>query len=136
MGNPRDTLDERNPAPPGMYRTLQLMGWTTYQLVQDFGHQWYDNFRKVDLSLFQVPAVCVGLGMPSNILDPKCLESELQEKRIFMKYAFLLLFLGGEGYQNMGVSKNRGTPKWMVKIMENPIKMDDLGVPLFSETPI
>ena len=27
----------------------------------------------------------------------------------------------------MGVSKNRGTPKWMVKIRENPIKMDDLG---------
>ena len=23
----------------------------------------------------------------------------------------------------------------MVKIMENPIKMDDLGVPLFLETP-
>ena len=23
----------------------------------------------------------------------------------------------------VGVSKNRGTPKWMVKIMENPIKM-------------
>ena len=35
----------------------------------------------------------------------------------------------------MGVSKNRGTPKWMVKIMEHPIKMDDLGVRLFSETP-
>ncbi len=36
----------------------------------------------------------------------------------------------------MGVSKNRGgPPKWMVKIMENPIKMDDLGVPLFLETP-
>ena len=32
---------------------------------------------------------------------------------------------------DMGVSENRGTPKWMVKIMENPIKMDDLGVPLF-----
>ena len=28
----------------------------------------------------------------------------------------------------MGVSKNSGTPKWMVKIMENPIKMDDLEV--------
>ena len=28
----------------------------------------------------------------------------------------------------MDVSKNRGgSPKWMVKIMENPIKMDDLG---------
>ena len=36
----------------------------------------------------------------------------------------------------MDVSKNRGTPKWMVKIMENPIKMNDLGVPLFLETPI
>ena len=36
----------------------------------------------------------------------------------------------------MGVSKNGGTPKWMVKIMENPIKMDDLGVPPFKETSI
>ncbi len=34
--------------------------------------------------------------------------------------------------QEMGVSKNSGTPKW---IMENPIKMDDLGAPLFLETP-
>ena len=33
----------------------------------------------------------------------------------------------------MGVSKNKGTPKWMV-YKEHPIKMDDLGVPLFSET--
>ena len=37
----------------------------------------------------------------------------------------------------MGVSKNKGNPpKWMVKIMENPIKMDDLGVPLFLEISI
>ena len=27
-------------------------------------------------------------------------------------------------------------PKWMVKIMENPVKIDDFGVPLFLETPI
>ena len=39
--------------------------------------------------------------------------------------------------KNMDVSKNMGTPKWMVKIMEILINMDDLGgVPLFLETPI
>ena len=38
--------------------------------------------------------------------------------------------------QYMGVSKNKGTPKWMVYIMEHLTKMDDLGVPLFSETSI
>jgi len=35
--------------------------------------------------------------------------------------------------EHVGVSKNRGTPKW---IMEIPIKLDDLGVPPFSETPM
>ena len=39
-------------------------------------------------------------------------------------------------FGHLDVSKNIGTAKWMVKIMENPIKMDDLGVPLFLETPI
>ena len=30
--------------------------------------------------------------------------------------------------KDMDVSKNRGgPPKWMVKIMETPIRMDDLG---------
>ena len=47
--------------------------------------------------------------------------------------------LGGESSWscdlNLDVSKNNGTPKWMIKNMENPIKMDDLGVPLFLETP-
>ena len=38
----------------------------------------------------------------------------------------------------MGVEPKIGVfpPIWMVKIMENPIKMDDLGVPLFSDTSI
>ena len=35
----------------------------------------------------------------------------------------------------MDVSKSNGTPKWMV-YNGNPIKMDDLEVPLFLETPI
>ena len=39
----------------------------------------------------------------------------------------------------MGVNPKIGgkPPKWMVEIMVvNPIKMDDLGVPLFLETPM
>ena len=38
----------------------------------------------------------------------------------------------------MGVEPKTGgkPPKWMVKIMENPIKIHDLGVPLFLETSI
>ena len=36
---------------------------------------------------------------------------------------------GSESYGYMGVSKNRGgPPEWMVKIMENPIKVHDFGV--------
>ena len=38
----------------------------------------------------------------------------------------------------MGVEQKIGgkPQKWMVKIMENPINIDDLGVPLFLETPL
>ena len=36
-------------------------------------------------------------------------------------------------YKHVGVSMNGGTPKWMVHmfIWEIPLKIDDLGVPLF-----
>ena len=36
----------------------------------------------------------------------------------------------------LGVSKNRGTPKWMVYNGKTLLKWIDLGVPLFFETPI
>ena len=38
-------------------------------------------------------------------------------------------------FEDVDVFKNRGTPQWMVNIMENPIKIDDL-FPLFLETPM
>ena len=53
--------------------------------------------------------------------------------------ALICSFKGGISMYHMYVSKNRGVypPKWMVKIMENPIKMDDLGVPvIFGNTHI
>jgi len=36
-----DTVDARNPAPPCMVETLYIIGYTTYQLVQDFFHPQY-----------------------------------------------------------------------------------------------
>ncbi len=35
----------------------------------------------------------------------------------------------------MGVEPKIGVPQYGWFIMENPIEMDDLGVPLFLETP-
>ena len=49
---------------------------------------------------------------------------------------FMGVFVENGCISNIGVSKTRGTLKWMVKIMETPLKMDDLGVPLFLETSI
>ena len=43
--------------------------------------------------------------------------------------------LNRPNWKHMGISKNSGIPKWMVH-HGKPIKMGDLGVPLFSETPI
>ena len=52
-----------------------------------------------------------------------------------MQLGDLQQFANGEKKQTSGtgtgVSKNSGTPKWMVY----NVKMDDLGVPLFLETP-
>ena len=41
IGKMSDTVDGWNPAPPGMYETLKIMGNVPYQLVQDFFHQQY-----------------------------------------------------------------------------------------------
>ena len=40
--------------------------------------------------------------------------------------------------KHLGISKNSGTPKWMVKIRENPIKHGMIwgGTPIFGSTPI
>jgi len=45
LGELCDTVDRKNPAPPGMYKSLQILGQTAYQLVQDFSHQQYWDLR-------------------------------------------------------------------------------------------
>ena len=41
--NSGDTVDGRNPAPARTYKSLKIMGYFPYQLVQDFFHQHYHN---------------------------------------------------------------------------------------------
>ena len=73
----------------------------------------------------------MGNGLP--VAEGRHPPSTPRNKRLLTDASSLLAkFL----QQLRGVSKNRGgPPKWMVKIMENPIKMYDLELPLFSETP-
>ena len=54
------------------------------------------------------------------------------------KFGPHLLLLLAKHTRDMDVSKNRGgkPPKMDGFIRENPIKIDDLGVSLFLETPI
>ena len=59
------TVDGRNPAPPDMYETLQIMRYLPYQLVQDFFHQQYGG------------VVFVGTGQESPSNRPKTLVVEM-----------------------------------------------------------
>ena len=56
-------------------------------------------------------------------------------KSLHRKWLVDHFYISIEKHAYSGVSKNKGTPKWMV-YNENPIKIDDLEVPPFSETSI
>ena len=67
----------------------------------------------------------------------RCLETHLSDQQSILglensSIGHVTLYVVAD----VAVSKNRGTPKWMVYFMENPIKIDDLGVQLFWDTPM
>ena len=52
------SVDGRHPKqPPGMYKTLQIMGYSPYQLVQDFFHQPYVHEKNMNVSIQILPCV-------------------------------------------------------------------------------
>ena len=63
-------------------------------------------------------------------------QKNLQDSNAPNSTPFARFFLHPDFKHDMGVSKNRGTPKWGLYIVENLFKMDDLGEALFSETSI
>ena len=81
------------------------------------------SFSKVRLSAY----VYFSDGIFLSLDDFQALH-EVTKKLTSYAGSSVCFFLGGSEIQkleicnfDMGVSKNGGTPKWMVKIMENPL---------------
>ena len=88
------------------------------------GHLWIGsicNDRRVthlvwSLFLFEIAAFCF-----LNARSLAAVVRPLTDQGYLVSRVLLLRYIIGI-YIYMGVSKKRGTPKWMVKMMENPIK--------------
>ncbi len=91
--------------------------------MQEFFHQLWFFFFFVSISLFGYGSTLIGDLWESSF----ALLEWLRILSNLSKNWWTLWIL-------MDVSRNKGTPKWF--IMETPIKMDDLGVPLSLETPL
>ena len=85
-----NTVDGRNPAPPGMYnKTLQIMG---FQLPFP-------------------PLVDAGISEPSTVVSEYHLLFDMVNRNPYDVFFFLIPIELGSIIPYMGVSKNRGTPK-------------------------
>ena len=85
---------------------------------------WKGNCKDKFLNLERLSLAAVGVGCQSTGNKKQGgLDGQVQQP-VFRQYVWMFPKIRGK------------LPKWMVKTMENPIKMDDLGVPLFLETPV
>ena len=67
----------------------------------------------------------------AEVRDGGCLALKMAGLNVIAwHFIGMKIVLGRWVFPKIGVKP----PKWMVFIMENPVRMDDLGVPLFSET--
>ena len=101
----------------------------TYPAKREVGNIIDSNMLSLNEGDMLIPLE--GISKWSFLVGKTMVVGETHHFRIHPPYIEIWLLF------TFGVSKNRGrTPKWMVKIMETPILMDDLGVPLCLETPI
>ena len=89
---------------------------------------------------FECIAVVFGRLDPRLLMAPSPYFVERPTKKtgkrsVLCSLCFLPWLSDGFSMLDMGVSWNRGTPKWMI-YKGNPVKMDDFAVPPFMETPI
>ena len=100
----------------------------------------WGNQRQISLNIIKYPHILSYLCLlfPNKKMRVLTSKSGLGQARCVRGKPCQCTFEGSESMQIWVLNQKLGVfpPKWMVKIMENPIKMDDLGVPLFSETPI
>lgn len=89
---------EGNPAPPGMYKAEYIVGYWSYQLVQEFFYQQYSTHLEDGLFFVIVLQRCKGcfllkalVATCNNINKPHCLKQAVQQT-VWIPTIYLLFY--------------------------------------------